>query len=164
MNTLKQNIKSWLIQWLTILLVLTIWWISYATFTNFDSLQVNSWDTLTASKWNDIVDAIKDEYSTEETLTNKIWLWESVYRKVIELTTPSSTTGAEYDVSANFTWASNCRIIHHLSSKTTWRNTTNTQSSAIDTDIKSDCSLIRIKIYTSTLYSRPIKIVVEYTK
>lgn len=95
MTNIKQNIKSWLIQWLTILFVLSIGWIGYAAFTTFTALESTSWDTLTATKWNDMVDAVKDEYSTGEILTNKVWIdGKPIYRKVV---TCNETVSANQD-------------------------------------------------------------------
>lgn len=58
--------------------------VSYATFTWFSWLNAISNETLTAQKWNDMVDAVRDEYSTTETLTSKIWVdGKPIYRIVV---------------------------------------------------------------------------------
>lgn len=164
MEILKQ-IKKWMLQWFWILLVVWLAWVSYAAFTWIAWLAVSSWDTLTAQKWTNLVDAVDDQYSTSETLTNKTWLWQPVYRKVVELTTPSGSTWVDNDVSAFFTWASNCRVAEHIIYRSDGRNTTSTQSnSAWATDIKNDCSIMWIQVPNTVFYSRPIKVVVEYTK
>lgn len=80
MSILKQ-IKWWILHWIWFLIILWLVWAVYAFTTPLP--QVNTWNPLTAQWWNDMVDAVNDEYSTTETLTNRTWLGKSVYRKII---------------------------------------------------------------------------------
>lgn len=70
--------------WFTFFVFLV--WVSYAAFTWFVWLNAVVSEPLTANKWNDLVDAVNDDYSTTETLTNKVWIdWNPIYRKVINI-------------------------------------------------------------------------------
>lgn len=89
-DIIKKSFLAWFVfSWTVLLIGLT-----YAAFTNFTDLWVATWETLTADKWNNLVDAVKDEYELNETITNKIWLWKPVYRKVIDC--------------GSFAWNKNC--------------------------------------------------------
>lgn len=164
---IKKDIKSWLIQWITILLVLSLWAVSYAAFTNFTSLQATSWETLTSTKWNDMVDAVQDEYLTNwtEVVTNKTWDWKPVYRKVLTYTSWSNSNWLNLNSSWLFSNADNCKIVQHVIYRSDWRNTTWEQNTILDTDIKKDCSSIWMQTnWQSYTLSRPVILIIEYTK
>ncbi len=164
MEIIKQ-IKWWVLHGIWFLLVIWLAWVWYASFTGFSWLAMSSWDILTAQKWTDLVDAVQDEYSTTETLTNKVWLNQPLYRKVIELTSPANSAGVTYNVAAQFTWGSNCRVVNHIIYRTDGWNSTSAQNSFWETDIKNDCSTIWIKHdWSSFVNSVPVKMIIEYTK
>ena len=94
MNNLLSDLKKWLTIWFWIVMMLWLAWVSYAAFTWFTALQATPAESLTLTKWNDMVDAVKDEYKTDwsEVLTSKIWDWKPVYRKVITATVNTDNT------------------------------------------------------------------------
>ena len=80
MLNLKQNIINWLIQSMVVLTVIISAWIAFA---------VNSWDTLTATMWNDLTNKVS-------TITNSwgnLWIWTSNPQTTLEVNGP-----------INFTW------------------------------------------------------------
>ena len=78
-NLLWSQIKHWLVVWIVASLIFSA---VYAFTTPLP--QVTTWDPLTAQLWNDMTDAVNNEYLTDwtEVLTNKTWNWNSVYRRV----------------------------------------------------------------------------------
>jgi len=76
-------------------------WFTYWILSAWTWLTATDWDTLTAAKWNELVSKVEqqDVYSAEETLTNKIWMWKPVYRRVIQdlsTTVNNSWTNVSY--------------------------------------------------------------------
>ena len=84
---LKQ-LKNGIVHGIWIMLVVWIMWSVYAFTSPLPT--VNNWDTLTHTAWNDMVDAVNDDYNLTETLTNKTFLWDPVFRKVINVWTTTS--------------------------------------------------------------------------
>ena len=87
LTELCKTFWKWLVFWTWAILIM---WTVYAFTTPLP--QVSNWDSLTSTAWNDMVDAVNDEYTTSETLTNKIFLWKPVYRQVMSLWAKSATT------------------------------------------------------------------------
>jgi hypothetical protein len=79
MNILE-NIKKWISQGIWFLLIIWLVWATYATLTT-----VNSWDQLTANKWNDLVALVNQNESSISVNTQKlvnitsnwtnVWIW-----------------------------------------------------------------------------------------
>ena len=160
---IKQNIKAWIIQWLTILLVLALWGVSYAAFTTFTALEAAPNSNLTADKWNNLVDAVKDEYSTTETLTNKVYKWKPVYRKIININVSSSDWYNDY--STNVINPDIMRVedyIYYMWSWTVWES--------LSSDSASSSSYMYINNYNIRIFhdwafnSQNVDVIVEYTK
>lgn len=85
------KLKDGILMGFWILFVIWLAGISYAAFTTFTALETTSWQTLTATKWNDMVDAIHDEYILWESKTNKTWIdGKPIYRKVVKFNIPNS--------------------------------------------------------------------------
>ena len=82
--SLWNTAKHWLVFWITASLIFSA---VYAFTTPLP--QVTTWNTLTAQWWNDMVDAVNDEYLEDgtEVLTNKTWTvgWvtKPIYRRII---------------------------------------------------------------------------------
>lgn len=71
-------------QWIGFMVAVGVIAVSYAAISH-----VNSGDSLTVAKWNELVDAVNtttaDTYSTSEIATNKKWInGKTIYRKVID--------------------------------------------------------------------------------
>ena len=59
MTNIKQNIKSWVIFWLSAWLTLLLVWFSYAAITGLTA-DKSSWDSLLSSEWNQLVNNQND--------------------------------------------------------------------------------------------------------
>jgi hypothetical protein len=102
MKEILKNIKWWLIFWFSAIIIMFIWWFVYATLTwtwqNPDNLEVNVWQTLTASWRNQTQLNAKlleqrvsilewdpeniTNYSTGEIQTNAVWInGRPIYKK-----------------------------------------------------------------------------------
>jgi hypothetical protein len=53
MKKIMENLKSWVIIWVWFLITIIIWWIAYTAWINMP--QVNSWEPLKASSWNELL-------------------------------------------------------------------------------------------------------------
>lgn len=136
-----------------------IWfaWISYAAFTWFTWLDATPSESLTAEKWNNLVDAVQDEYSTSETLTNKVWLWQPVYRKVYNLPTFNTWLNTLAHWLTNFTVVNYYYSAINTSSYTTWPAWSNWAFMAL-------ISSTHIRYYLDDNSRTSWFIVLEYTK
>ena len=81
-SLLGSQIKHWLVVWIIASLIFSA---VYAFTTPLP--QVTTWDSLTAELWNNMTDAVNNEYLTNwtEVLTNKTWDWQPVYRRVFSV-------------------------------------------------------------------------------
>jgi hypothetical protein len=90
-----ENLKSWIVIWIGFLATLLIWWTLYAMLNGNwnDPEEVNSWETLTSSAWNNMWNNIKylwefvnSSYSLEEQWTGKYWIdGKKIYQKTINI-------------------------------------------------------------------------------
>ena len=72
---MKDKIKQWVVLWLSFSLTILLVSISYAAFTTINS--VNSWDTLTATKFNELVTRL-NSIDKEQLATARVQFnWES---------------------------------------------------------------------------------------
>ena len=58
MNNFLKNIKTWLSIWIWFILIVFLSWIVYSAWTNIPELKKSSWEQLTSTTWNNLVDNI----------------------------------------------------------------------------------------------------------
>lgn len=80
-----KEIKKWLIQWWAFVFIVAVSWISYAAFTNITT--VNSWETLTASKFNEL---INNQADLNTRINNVLWVWQT-WQNVLSIRSPDVT-------------------------------------------------------------------------
>ena len=51
----KQKFKEWIVMWFWLITMVWITWLAFAAFTWTTQSDVTSWNTLTATKWNDML-------------------------------------------------------------------------------------------------------------
>lgn len=68
-----KNINKWILQWLWILTVFVLSWVSYAAWTSLQD--ETTWTTITATKWNAIIDRLNsiDQKSIATAWVNFDW-------------------------------------------------------------------------------------------
>jgi len=91
---MKDTIKKWVIFWVTAILTMIIAWLAYAWIV----WTVSTWETLTATMWNDM--AWNYNYSTGEVITGKKWVdWKPIYRKVIDVWSVTGNKSVSHNIS-----------------------------------------------------------------
>lgn len=97
---MKQQIKNWLIHWITFFLTVCILSVWYATisnvWTNTSTLEVNTWSTLSATSWNQLLWNFEFLKSKTENISSNWWnigIWvENPWQKLSVAWTIESIT------------------------------------------------------------------------
>lgn len=108
-NNIVNNIKLWLIFWLSASLVFLLTWVLYSEWKEMKT--VFNGDTLESVEWNKIVNNVNElktlvykKYSTSEQFTWEYWLdWKPIYRQTYQFTVTQTTNAQEIVIdSANW--------------------------------------------------------------
>lgn len=132
MKHLTRKLLDWVLVGLWFLLVLWFVWITYAAWTSMSN--VNTWDSLTSTLWNNLlwnVETIKTDVTTLQTNTTwitsvagKVWIWVPTATEKLDVawtvkaTTVDSSKAAFIRVKLNECWGP-CASNHPLN---TWYN------------------------------------------
>lgn len=106
--TVIKKLKEWVLAWIWIwawfVLVGGITWIAYASYSWVTQSEVTSWDTLSASSWNDMLNNqnfLKQEVENIDTTWFVTKAWDTMggelsmgTNKITSLWTPTATTDA----------------------------------------------------------------------
>ncbi len=101
---LKEWVLAWIWIWVWFVLVGGIAWIAYASYSWVTQSEVTSWDTLSASSWNDMLNNqnfLKQEVENIDTTWFVTKAWDTMggelsmgTNKITSLWTPTATTDA----------------------------------------------------------------------
>ena len=136
---MKQQIKNWLLQWVIAWIVMLAIWATYAAFTTINS--VGSWDTLTASKFNELVTRLN---AIDQKQLPSAWVrFDNAWTIADSYNVTSVTKNADGDFTINFT---NAMVDTNYSTQVTawWDSTWSVVWHVFDTSTGIQTTSIRI--------------------
>lgn len=139
----------------------TVWIVN--AYNGWKWLEAEVGDTLTTTNYNALVNEVKDEFSTSETVTSKTWLWKPVYRKVITDTNVTSDTYID-PLITNWELA---RVEQFIRISSWWGVTSSSASRYTDdsSEVRAYMqSLTELRILVHSTENSTWHVVIEYTK
>lgn len=104
---MKETIKKAFLWWIVFLWTVILWFYWFAAYTNLPTQ--NTWDTITQSIWNDVINKINNIWNNVDTLSwSQLWIWQTrqdVTSSRISWTTYTNNTWKP--ITITFFWSDN---------------------------------------------------------